>query len=77
MNRNLFTNLAIITMRKLLPKDWDFCVVAWRLTGDRELEMSTVSQGNPNELELVLTEVLKDLKLENARAPAEPALALH
>jgi hypothetical protein len=77
MNRALFTNLAILALRKILPRDWDFCVVAWRMTGDRELEMSTVSQGNPNELELVLSEVLKDLRQDLQQAPNEPAAALH
>ena len=77
MNRNLFNNLAIMALRKILPKDWDFCVTAWRLTDQAELEMATVSQGNPEELELVLAEVLKDLRQELAQAPSAPAAHVH
>ena len=74
MNRKLFADIAILAMRRMLPRDWDFCVVAWRMTAETELEMTSVSQGNPAELEIVLAEVLKELKLETAREPAD---ALH
>ena len=54
-------------VRDMLPKDCDFSLTVWRMPQDDQLEMWTVSRGNPVELEIVLTDVLTDLKAANAR----------
>jgi len=59
MNRDFFSALVIKFLRKLLPRDHDFIVIAWTEVGPQELDITLVSQGNPNEMVAVLEDCLK------------------
>jgi len=69
MNRDYFSQLVIKMLRKLLPRDHDFIVIAWTMVGEQELDITMVSQGNPNEVVAVLEDILKEARTEAARSP--------
>jgi hypothetical protein len=69
MNRDFFSALVIKFLRKLLPRDHDFIVIVWTEVGPQELDITLVSQGNPNEMVAVLEDCLKMAQDDVARHP--------
>ncbi|MET0653666.1 MAG: hypothetical protein ABWY63_14240 [Hyphomicrobiaceae bacterium] len=53
-------------LRRILPEDWDFCFVVWRVIDTSEeidkVEVAMVSHGNPGTMEGVLRDIIVEVK---------------
>jgi hypothetical protein len=68
-------------LRKILPDDWDFALVVWRVVdtskGHDTVEVAMASQGNPEAMEQVLRNVSDDVVATYAAKAAQVEVSIN